>query len=39
MKWQFLPAGWLYVVAVLAVVLTCWILLRSPGDPTATYLG
>jgi hypothetical protein len=34
MQWKFLPAGWLYVVAILAVALTCWILLRPPRLPT-----
>lgn len=39
MRFNFLTAGWLYVVAILAVLLTCCVLLQPRKVPAFVSLA
>jgi hypothetical protein len=39
MRYNFLRVGWLYVIAIVAVALTCCALLSTPGVPAFVSLA
>lgn len=39
MRYNFLTVGWLYVIAIVAVALTCCVLLSTSGVPAPVSLA